>query len=178
MNDGDTVRDGRGHPAHLPNVVRFSTPVILFVTVCAADRMANTFASEAMHRILREAWEMASSHKVGAYVLMPDHIHLFCAPTSPDAENVAKWVRYWKSLATRAARGRSVGGASVGLPGCAAEQTLGPPVFQRDCWDTQLRRGEKYLEKRNYVRDNPVRRGWVGCAEKWPYWGVVNNLVW
>ena len=204
-NDCDTNKDGRGHPAHLPNVARFNTPVIVFVTVCAADRATNTFANKTMHRILREAWEAAGAHKVGAYVLMPDHVHLFCAPTSPEAENVAKWVRYWKSVATRAVRGRSVGracvctpgsmetgGASVGLPGNTDEQTLVPPVFrpdvrsgmhalpvfQRDCWDTQLRRGENYHEKWDYVRNNPVRRGLVCCAEDWPYWGVVNELVW
>ena len=196
VTESDTVRDGRGHPAHLPNVARLNTPVILFVTICAADRMANTFANGAMHRILREAWESAGSHKVGAYVLMPDHIHLFCAPTSPEAENVAKWVRYWKSLATRAVRGRPAGGACVCPPGCADERTLVPPVlrpcvrsgegqasacpdvFQRDCWDTQLRRGENYREKWDYVRNNPVRCGLVRCVEQWPYWGVVNDLVW
>jgi len=190
VNDHDMQRDGRGRPAHLPNVARHNTPVILFVTVCAADRAVNTFANETAHRILREAWEAAGSHKVGAYVLMPDHIHLFCEPASPDAENVSKWVRYWKSLATRAIRGRPVGGACVGMPGCADERTLVPPapgpdmrasacpVFQRDCWDTQLRRGESYHDKWEYVRNNPVRRGLAENADAWPYGGVIHELVW
>ena len=137
MKERETDSDGRGHPAHLPNVMRFRTPVILFVTVCAADRTVNTFASEALHRILRQAWESAGSHKVGAYVLMPDHLHLFCAPASPDAENVAKWVRYWKSVATHAVRGRPAGGASVRLPGRTDERTLVPPDLR-----TGVRSGE------------------------------------
>jgi len=243
VSNPDRIKEGRSHPAHLPSVVRFNTPVIFFVTVCAADRLANTFATPLMHRHVVDAWESATSHKVGAYVLMPDHIHLFCAPTSPEAENVAKWVRYWKSLVTRAIRGRpaggarsedertlvppvlrpdsrSDGGASVRLPGSEDEQTLVPPVlrpglrsdggasvrlpesedeqtlvppvlrpglrskahespiFQRDCWDTQLRRGENYHEKWEYVRNNPVRLGWVAVANEWPFGGVLNDLLW
>ena len=215
VSNPDKIKEGRSHPAHLPSVVRFNTPVIFFVTVCAADRLANTFATPLMHRHVVDAWESATSHKVGAYVLMPDHIHLFCAPTSPEAENVAKWVRYWKSLVTRAIRGRpaggarsedeqtlvppvlrpdsrSVGGASVRLPGSEDERTLVPPVlrpglrskahespiFQRDCWDTQLRRGENYHEKWEYVRNNPVRLGWVAVANEWPFGGVLNDLLW
>ena len=131
VSDCDKERDGRSRPAHLANVARFNTPVILFVTVCAADRAVNTFANEAMCRILREAWESAGSHKVGAYVLMPDHLHLFCAPASPEAESVAKWVRYWKSLSTRAVRVRPAGVAKVGLPSHADEQTLVPPGVRR-----------------------------------------------
>ena len=157
VSNPDRIKEGRSHPAHLPSVVRFNTPVIFFVTVCAADRLANTFATPLMHRHVVDAWESATSHKVGAYVLMPDHIHLFCAPTSPEAENVAKWVRYWKSLVTRAIRGRpaggarsedeqtlvppvlrpdsrSDGGASVRLPGSMDERTLVPPVLRPGLW--------------------------------------------
>ena len=227
VSEPDRVKEGRSRPAHLSSVVRFNTPVILFVTVCAADRLVNTFATPFMHSLLVDAWKSATSHKVGAYVLMPDHIHLFCAPTSLEAENVAKWVRYWKSLVTRTARGRpaggdlrstggasvrlpnskddqtlvppalrpdlrSVGGASVSLPKSKDEQTLVPPalwtglrseaqkapIFQRDCWDTQLRRGENYHEKWEYVRNNPVRLGWVAVANEWPFGGVLNDLLW
>ena len=187
VSNPDRIKEGRSHPAHLPSVVRFNTPVIFFVTVCAADRLANTFATPLMHRHVVDAWESATSHKVGAYVLMPDHIHLFCAPTSPEAENVAKWVRYWKSLVTRAIRGRPAGGARS-----EDERTLVPPVLrpglrskahespilQRDCWDTQLRRGENYHEKWEYVRNNPVRLGWVAVANEWPFGGVLNDLLW
>ena len=79
----------------------------------------------------------------------------------------------------------ALGGASVRLP--ADERTLVPPsrnktqkspIFQRDCWDTQLRRGENYHEKWEYVRNNPVRRGLVANADEWPFGGVLNDLLW
>jgi REP element-mobilizing transposase RayT len=243
MNGKNEVRMAmidRKRPTHPPNVLRHNTPVIVFLTVCATDRTMNTFATDTMHQILRNTWAAACSHLVGSYVLMPDHVHLFCAPASPEAENVAKWVRYWKSLVTREVRGKPVGGASVCLPKKEDEQTLVPPgavrgvdeqtlvppgamrgvdeqtlvppgamrgvdeqtlvppgavrggegrasarpvahvssVFQRDCWDTQLRRGESYHEKWEYVRNNPVRRGLAASADMWPYWGVMHELVW
>ena len=205
MNGEDEARTGvreRKRPAHLPNRVRHNTPAIVFVTVCASDRTTNTFATDTMHEIQRVAWTMAGSHLVGADVLMPDHLHLFCAPAVPEAENVARWVRYWKSLVTREVRVRQEEGSSVRLTCCEEdEQMLVPPglrlgsrsgegrasarpavrppsMFQRDCWDTQLRRGESYHDKLEYVRNNPIRRGLVECADAWPYWGVLNELVW
>jgi len=163
----------RKHPTHLPNQERNNKPVLLFVTVCALDRTVNTFATEEMHGILKEAWASALSHQIGAYVLMPDHIHLFCAPASIDSENVAKWVSYWKWLVARKwnEKGRDGGSPSGG-------RSARPPLFQRDCWDTQLRAGDSYHEKWEYVRNNPVRKGLAASADEWPYWGIINELVW
>ena len=51
-------------------------------------------------------------------------------------------------------------------------------VFQRDCWDTQLRKGENYAEKWHYVRNNPVRKGLVAEAKEWPWQGEIEVLQW
>ena len=53
-----------------------------------------------------------------------------------------------------------------------------PPLFQRDCWDRQLRTGEIYTQKWEYVRNNPVRKGLVANADGWPYQGRMNILEW
>ena len=53
-----------------------------------------------------------------------------------------------------------------------------PPLFQRDCWDRQLRTGESYAQKWMYVRNNPVRKGLVANADDWPYQGRMNILEW
>lgn len=100
--EADKDMPDRGRPAHLPNVMRYNTPVILHVIVYAENRAVNTFANEKMHQILLNAWKMATSHVVGAYVLMPDHLHLFCAPCNSKSENIARWVKYWKAMATHA----------------------------------------------------------------------------
>jgi putative transposase len=90
---------------------------------------------------------------------MPDHIHLFCSPTSWEAEKVNRWVAYWKRLATIQLRDLM-------------------PIWQRDCWDTQLRRFSTYDEKWEYVVNNPVRKSLVDVAEQWPFQGCLNELSW
>jgi REP element-mobilizing transposase RayT len=148
----------RRHPVHLPNLERAHAPVILFVTVCSHDRRP-ILACDGVHEALRKAWAAARLYPVGHYVVMPDHVHLFCRPAVFDPGNVGLWVAYWKRL------------ASTDL-----KETK--PLWQRDCWDTQLRTGESYGEKWLYVQNNPVRAGLAARAEEWPYQGCLNDLRW
>ena len=148
----------RHHPNHLPNIERDNTPVILYVTVCTKDRRP-ILASEQVHNVLKSVWPKAQQYHVGRYIIMPDHIHFFCAPAVREAENVADWVGYWKRLASQQLK------------------ELGE-LWQRDCWDTQLRSGDSYSEKWDYVRQNPVRKSFVARVEDWPYQGCLNELRW
>ena len=50
------------------------------------------------------------------------------------------------------------------------------PIWQKSFWDTQLRQGESYAEKWEYVRQNPVRKGYVSDPESWAYQGELNEL--
>lgn len=72
-----------------------------------------------------------------------------------------RWVQYWKSLASR------------DWPSPADQ-----PIWQVDFWDTQLRRGESYESKWEYVRQNPVRHGLCRHPDEWPYQGELNVLAW
>ena len=96
---------------------------------------------------------------MGDYLVMPDHIHLFVAPGVMHPENVKMWASYWKRLA---------GDELNSLRG----------VFQRDCWDTQMRSRDHYDEKLSYMRENPVRAGLVDRSEDWPYQGCLNRMRW
>jgi len=84
----------------------------------------------------------------------------FCAPGDPTVPLKA-WVKYWKSMASRRWPRRE-------------EQ----PIWQKDFWDTQLRRDESYMEKWSYVLQSPVRNGLVAVPEDWPYAGELNVLSW
>ena len=97
---------------------------------------------------------------VGRFIIMPDHLHLFCAPAE-------------------VGRGRWAMGAlleNARLPSLAAPEEQ--PVWQLDFWDTQLRRPTHYDEKWEYVRQNPVRAGLVAEPEAWPHQGELNELRW
>ncbi len=159
MSSGHPEREhDRKHPAHHPPVERHNKPVIIFLTVCT-HRRRNILAEERAHAVLQESWRTSKHWMAGRYVIMPDHIHLFCSPIRHDAENVAKWTTYWKRAVSRA------------LPDLQ-------PIWQRDCWDAQLRGHESYSEKWAYVRNNPVRAGLVENADDWPFQGVVHDLPW
>ena len=133
---------------------------LVFVTVCTNGRKPILALSD-IHELLKELWGGPSHWLVGRYVLMPDHLHLFCMPAVREPENVRDWAAYWKSRSS--ARWPRV-----------EEQ----PVWQRAAWDRQLRRGESYGAKWESVRNNPVRAGLVVCADDWPFQGEWDRLAW
>lgn len=93
---------------------------------------------------------------VGRYVLMPDHLHLFvCLPeTGP---RLTAWIAGLK---------RALGGTleKSGVP---------RPFWQEGFFDHVLRSAERYSEKWDYVRNNPVRRGLCSTTDEWPWQGEI-----
>jgi putative transposase len=152
--------DGRKHPAHFPTVERFNTPIIIFLTVCTKNRK-RILANDNAHDALKNAWRQHPLWLVGRYIVMPDHVHLFCAPAEFSPTPLGVWVRFWKSYAAQ-----------------HWPRKEDAPVWQRHFWDTQLRRGESYSEKWEYVVQDAVRANLVERAEDWPYQGELNVLRW
>jgi REP element-mobilizing transposase RayT len=150
---------GRKHPVHQPVFQRGNQVVIVFVTVNAHQRKPILAKTDAANVIL-STWKQADTWRVGRYVIMPDHIHFFCAPRDLSV-SLRCWMKFWKS--------------QVSLRWPRPDEQ---PVWQLDFWDTQLRRGESYSEKWDYVWRNPVRKGLATRPEDWPYAGESNVLVW
>jgi putative transposase len=90
----------RKHPAHPPVRERFNEPIIVFLTVCSKDRK-QIFAQTDSVAVILDAWHKAKSWSVGRYVVMPDHLHIFCAPGIYPTEPLMQWLRYWKSVASK-----------------------------------------------------------------------------
>jgi putative transposase len=141
------------HPAH-------ARPIIIFVTVCTAQRKP-LLANGTAHQLLLDSWHQASHWHVGRYVIMPDHVHLFCTTACDDALPLKNWVKYWKSLVTK-----NWPQAKEGM------------IWQTDFWDRQLRSDDSYAQKWDYVRANPVRHGLTPRPEDWPYQGEIQELRW
>src|SRR5688572_18802471 len=68
---------------------------IVFLTVNTRKRIP-WLAQPPIHAILRQTWLEADAWLAGTYVLMPDHVHLFCAPRDLNL-TLDTWVTYWKS---------------------------------------------------------------------------------
>jgi putative transposase len=154
------VNDGREHPAHPPVLQRHNEPIIVLLTVCTKDRKRILASADSAEAIVA-AWNQAHSWRVGRYIIMPDYIHLFCGPSNLTPEPLKQWVRYWKNLASR-----------------SWPRPYEQPIWQRDFWDTQLRRSENYNAKWLYVVNNAVRAKLVTGPEQWPYQGEINILRW
>ncbi|MSU48195.1 MAG: hypothetical protein EXS37_03740 [Opitutus sp.] len=146
----------RRRPIHLPLRERPNQSAIVFLTACT-DRRRSLFAKPEVMALLQEVWQQAQTWWVGRFVLMPDHLHLFCTPSGPDAPALSGWVKYWKAMAARR------------WPRPAEH-----PIWQQGFWDCQLRDGEHYAKRWEYVRNNPVRHGLVSDANEWPYQGEIN----
>ena len=151
----------RRYPAHPPVLSVGNRSALIFLTVCTKDRR-RLLASPAVAGVLLGAWRAADAWAVGRYVVMPDHVHLFCASVDLGF-SLGQWVSFWKHGVTREMHRRGL---------CEGQ------LWQRDHWDTQLRQGEDYQEKWEYVKNNPVRAGLVGQAEVWPYQGEMQTLMW
>lgn len=153
-------RPRRKRPAHFASVETDSRSTIIYLTVCTKGRRRLLANYDAANLIV-EAWTLASFWRVGRYVILPEHIHLFCAPNTFPPQPLKGWISFWRNDVTRRWPNR-----------------LEVPVWQREYWDRQLRRGESYAEKWAYVENNPVRHGYVARAEEWPFQGELNVLDW
>ena len=113
----------------------------------------------AVQESLVEIWQKeATAWLVGYYLIMPDHLHLFCAPRDLHF-GIDQWIRYWKSQFSR-------------------RHLNEPWEFQRRGFHHRLRSAQEYTDKWIYVRENPVRKGLVKELDEWPLQGTVHDLRW
>ena len=150
----------RKRPPHHAPLEIGNRGIFVFVTICTKDRQKWLACEDGMLALVVASRE-ATHWQIGRFVLMPDHVHFFCAPGTWPPSSLAKWVRFWKRSFTQSLRQRN-----------------SHFQWQRDFWDTQLRTGDSYSEKWSYVRNNPVRAGLVKDADCWPYQGELNALQW
>lgn len=136
---------------------RLNNLVIVFVTISTKNRKP-WLATNVYHDLLQDVWRNADRWLVGRYVLMPDHIHFFSAPNDPEF-SFENWMRYWRSQFTKRNPNRE-------------------HLLQSDYWDRRLRKGESYNIKRDYVRENTVRKGLANRSEDWPFAGELFELRW
>ena len=142
-------------PLELPNQI-----ILEYVTVCT-DHRRPVLARPDIVALLLDTWKKANHWLVGRYAIMPDHLHLFCAPANQPITPLKQWVRFWRAETTRH------------WPRPAEK-----PVWQRDFFDRQLRGGESYHQKWLYLWENPIQAGLVKRPDDWPFQGELNVLPW
>jgi putative transposase len=147
----------REYPKLLPRLRWiFAHNPLFFVTFCTYERR-KLLAADPVHAAFVGFAEHAYwVHKiaVGRYVVMPDHVHLFVR--GPDDFQLGPWVGMLKQALAK----------HIALAGTS-------PIWQRGFFDHVLRNDESYGDKWNYVRENPVRAGFVNDPDEWRYSGEI-----
>jgi REP element-mobilizing transposase RayT len=156
----DPCEPGRHRLPHLAPLEFPNQSTIIFLTVCVEKRRP-LLARPEIVALLLDCWRQADHWLVGRWVILPDHLHLFCAPATFPEAPLTNWARFWRSQATRQwpHRGET-------------------PIWQRDFFDRRLRNGESYQQKWLYLWENPIKAGLVAKPEDWPYQGELNVLPW
>ena len=90
----------RKHLAHLPPVKRHNTPVVVFVTFAVQPR-GDFLANDAFQAAFTGACVDADAWSVGRFMIMPDHVHLFCAPAKEPRIAIKRWSGYLKERVTK-----------------------------------------------------------------------------
>ena len=137
---------------------------IYFITPCTFRRRS-ILATSAVAAVLIKEWQEARGRHgwaIGRYVILPDHVHFFCAPEK-DARPLSIFVGSWKQWTSKATAR-------------TAALALVPPIWQEEFFDHALRSSESYSEKWNYVRENPVRADLVASPDEWPWQDEIEEL--
>ncbi len=156
-NSQPQVRFDRRTPAKGVHV-QSDGPTIVWLTVCSKNRV-EWIAQEPVMNSLHVIWlKEATAWLVCDYLLMPDHLHLFCAPRDPRF-TIERWVAFWKDRLSKRHR-------------------METWAWQRNVFHHRIRSARDFSAKWNYMMQNPVRKGLVSCVENWPWRGRVHDIGW
>lgn len=138
----------------------FQRSPIYFVTTCTNERR-RILSEASLHARLIEFGKEGSAHGawLGAYVVMPDHLHVFVVIDDRRLP-LSTWMKSLKNILSAVLR----------------ERHIPSPHWQKGFFDHILGNGESYSAKWHYVRENPVRAGLVADWRDWPFVGQIFNL--
>jgi len=134
------------HPLHLITTCTFRRKPVL-----AAPDVSSILIDEWRSAPARHGWNIAR------YVIMPDHVHFFCAARQ-EASSLEKFIGRWKEWTSKR---------------LIRELGFARGVWQAEFHDHLIRSDESCAEKWDYVYRNPVRAGLVTEPESWPYSGEI-----
>ena len=184
---------------HLKRLARVWVKEPVFFITTGTHQRQPILANAKIVSILVEEWTQAlqlHGWAIGRYVVMPNHVHFFCAPVTgvnasvagigdpghkggdpghkdgnPGYKDLSGFIQQWKQWTSkRIIRECSPDGPS-GL------QRFAAPIWQAEFFDHLIRSQDSYRQKWDYVRQNPVRAGLVKNPEDWLWQGQIHDLM-
>jgi putative transposase len=146
----------KGRPPRLAQIFQSYGAPLFFVTICTLHRRKIPSLPVAQEVLTTYGKRATSEFNValGRYVIMPDHFHFFIRGDQNFV--LGDWIKGLKRAMSEA------------FPKEQSRRLWQPGFF-----DHLLRNDESYVQKWDYVRENPVRAGLVKFAQDWPYQGEI-----
>lgn len=135
---------------------------VFFVTTCTHNRK-KILTNSKVATILVEEWKSAKERHdwyIGRYVIMPDHVHFLCSPGN-DSKSLSDFMKFWKEWTAKK---------------ICHECGIDGHIWQREFFDHLLRNEESYVQKWDYILNNPVRAGLIRNAAELPWQGEIEIL--
>ena len=127
QSNNRTDEVGRKNPAAGVHV-ELGRHNIVLLTVTTKDR-SPWVADKDAHEHLHQTWQAATAWLVGDYLLMPDHLHLFCAPHDL-AFTIEQWITFWKrDFRRRHGREDWSFNRAAGITDCVTARIIQPSGF-------------------------------------------------
>ena len=167
----------------MPNYLRpKATGATVFFTVNLADRLSTLLIDRIED--LREAVRVTKAERpfgIDAWVVLPDHMHCVWTMPKGDGDYSVRMgaIKARFSMACGRAGftppppvGRRNGGVNPALRR-KGEVGLWQPRF----WEHHIRDEADYAAHVEYCWFNPVKHGYVECAEDWPYSSYLRDAA-
>jgi putative transposase len=151
---------------HLPHLSRiWITDPVYFITTCTYQRKLIIANSQVSQILVKEWTDALERHGciVGRYVIMPDHVHFlysFASELSDSVQNnISSFIQQWKQWTSK----RIIREINID------PKKFISPIWQKEFFDHLVRSEVSYIQKWEYVRENPIRKNLVKLAEDWPW---------
>lgn len=135
----------------------YSQQGMYFVTICCRDRIP-VFADDS---IAKAGWEYleqffsSNNGYIAGVVILHDHIHIIIEIREKSERNLGKIIMDLKLGLWRTMR-------RAGLKD--------KKIWQKNYYEHVIRNNDDLVEKLNYMRNNPIKAGYVERFEEWSYY--------
>ena len=161
LGDSDSLLTSLSVPDRLRRLdIIYQRSPIYFVTAAVAERR-KVLAKQEIHRAFRAFADCAPNCGtwVGAYVVMPDHLHLFVA-IDGERLTLSAWMKSLKGTLSSKLRA----------------QRNAPPYWQKGFLITCFVAATPIHKNGPMYGKNPVRAGLATAWEEWPFLGEIFAL--
>lgn len=150
----------------MPNYLRATEGSTYFFTVVTYKRQ-RILCLDKSRQILREAIsKIRETHpfEIGAWVLLPDHLH--CIWTLPEDDH--DYSRRWGGIKREFTKGVA-GCFEIPCQNLSRRKHREGTVWQRRFWEHMVRDDHDLKAHCDYIHYNPVKHGLAKAPRDWPY---------